>query len=870
MKRIVFSAVLFLFALALHAQRVSGQFNNVSMADALQQLSSQTDDYVVSFLYNDLEDFRVTTSIQRKPLPDAIRQLIGFYPIRMTVADREIVVECTHKTDRHLRGTVVDEHDQPVAYANITLLHPADSTVLCGGVSNESGVFVIPVEQPTVIARITYVGYQTVWRMCSSEQVGTIRLEPETMTIGGVVVKGNRRIIKHQTDRLQYIVGADEFARGLTAQELMRRVPLLEIKGDDVAMVGKSSTHFLLNGREMPDNMLKSKLSTLRSEDIERIEVISIPPSKYKAEPNAGYVNIVLHRDQTLGVNGSIGGSLIFKERTSSVLTPAVNYANKRLDISFSGMLDLARGRNDRSWEAVFADHTKTSASVNRFNWTWGDANLLVKYQLSKRWSAGFLGSASSTKANIDVHDITDERNVRTTTDTHSPDDKSYSLSGEVFADFVIDPKGKMLTLTYDYLNNYQQQDQRLEAVTAPSSPTTQHPSPTTLNMLNTGDSRYRIDGVKADAMLTYAWANIETGAAYTNIGNRSSLDIFSDATGVWKKTDGQSNHFDYKERTAAAYMSAQRDFSSKFSAKAGLRIEKTWTEGTLVENDETNRNHYLYLFPTLHLRWKPTDRANFGLAYSKGISRPDFNDLNPFRYYQTPTSYVSGNPFLAPGLTDNVEVNFSNGRGLYAVLYESHQRDAAGLPMLFTADGIQSSVADNCFSTDKAGLYVEWRRNLLTWWNVQLGGEVFFAQSHVTKPSSNLQDEHQWSGKAELNTDWFLNHSHTLMLNAYYTHQLPQVDTYGRYEKSYVFCGAKLSYRLLNDRLLLSLAVSDPFHQNFSRSTNHYNGYTVHFRNDARVQNVNIYVRYSFGGSKVRRSYRQSKNTDASRAAAR
>ena len=86
--------------------------------------------------------------------------MIGFYPIRVTTSTDEdgkkIFVECTHKTDLHLTGTIIDEQGQPVAYANIAVLNPSDSTLLCGGVSNESGYFAIPLEQERVLARISY------------------------------------------------------------------------------------------------------------------------------------------------------------------------------------------------------------------------------------------------------------------------------------------------------------------------------------------------------------------------------------------------------------------------------------------------------------------------------------------------------------------------------------------------------------------------------------------------------------------------------------------------------------------------------------------------------------------------------------------
>jgi len=142
--------------------------------------------YTISFIYNELEDFRITTSVSNKSLPDAIQQMIGFYPVRMIVkSDNEIFVESIHKTDRHLTGTIIDEQGQPVAYANVAVLNPADSTLLSGGVSNESGYFAIPYDHGKVLARISYVGYKTVWRLCDKPEVGTIRMHPETQRLKG-------------------------------------------------------------------------------------------------------------------------------------------------------------------------------------------------------------------------------------------------------------------------------------------------------------------------------------------------------------------------------------------------------------------------------------------------------------------------------------------------------------------------------------------------------------------------------------------------------------------------------------------------------------------------------------------------------------
>ena len=169
MKRYITLILALLLTVSMQAQkRISREYNNVSLSDALNQLAEQQTGYTIYFLYNELEDFRITTTVKNKHLPEAIQQMIGFYPIRVTTSTdddgRKIFVECTHKTDRRLTGTIIDEQGHPIAYANVAILNPTDSTLLSGGVSNESGYFAIPYEQPTVLARI-FASHTSVTRL---------------------------------------------------------------------------------------------------------------------------------------------------------------------------------------------------------------------------------------------------------------------------------------------------------------------------------------------------------------------------------------------------------------------------------------------------------------------------------------------------------------------------------------------------------------------------------------------------------------------------------------------------------------------------------------------------------------------------------
>ena len=180
-----------------YGQRITRQYNNVSFSEALKDLNAHQHKYTINFVYDELEDFKVTKSIRNMSVPNAIMQLIGFYPIRMTqVEDNIIIVECTQKSTLRYKGRIVDERGNAAEYATIALLSPIDSTIVGQGVSNENGYFVIPSNYRKVLARITYIGYKTVNRIFNNTEMGIIRLQPKTMTVKGVVVKGKRNTVK--------------------------------------------------------------------------------------------------------------------------------------------------------------------------------------------------------------------------------------------------------------------------------------------------------------------------------------------------------------------------------------------------------------------------------------------------------------------------------------------------------------------------------------------------------------------------------------------------------------------------------------------------------------------------------------------------
>ena len=259
------------------AQRISRSYNDQSMSKVLIDLDRASSFYHVSFIYNELEDFIVTKQIDDRPVVDALRDVIGYYPIAMHIGDSLITVECINKTDRRLIGQLTDEANRPVTFANIQLFSIADSTFITGGVSNENGHFVIPCSTNTAIMRITCIGYKTIERNVNISEIGTIKMTGDQYAINGIVVKGHHRVDK--VDRSIFTFTDEQKKNARQTQEILTSLPGLRfdaLSGKLNTMTGKS-LKILVNGVEATDNDLKS----IPVDKIKNVEYFTIPPARY-------------------------------------------------------------------------------------------------------------------------------------------------------------------------------------------------------------------------------------------------------------------------------------------------------------------------------------------------------------------------------------------------------------------------------------------------------------------------------------------------------------------------------------------------------------------------------------------------------------
>ena len=605
------------------AQRITHTYNNVSLSEALLGLNNEQTEYVINFLYNELEDFRITATVKNKRLPDAIQQMIGFYPVRMTVKpdDHEIYVECTHKTDRHLTGTIIDEHGQPVAYANIAILNPADSTLLGGGVSNESGYFAIPYELPTVLARISYVGYKTVYRQCTTENIGTIRLQPEIYTLNGVQVKGERLIVKAENGHLTYnmpqlleIMPADNAYDALTS------IPGVSEMNGSIMFSGQAVT-LIINGKPttLSAEQVVERLRQMPAAMLAKAEVMPSAPAKYHVRGMA--INIVTK--DFAGTNqfsGQLMGGWRQHKYGTGYTGGSVIYNHGKLGIDASYKFTDGTGYGQVEHEAnhplgdqrvAYSDKTR-----NRSDGIDHEYHIGMDYAISDdhRLSLTYTGQWNSTRStNTTTGTAQSVQNSRQHTYLHNID-ASYTA-----------PFGLQLGVSY---TNYQEpRTQTLDGE---------------LNEMSKNlyvDSRQKVGKwlftVDQTHSLPKGWELNYGGKA--QLSNNNSYQTTLDASR--QPLPDATSHVDYDERIVNGYIGLSKQIGQSLSLDASVTAE---------QYHATKWNEWR-IYPQFNVMWNVNAKNMLNLAFSSEAIYPSYWSTMSSIYYASAYSEIWGNPDLKP-----------------------------------------------------------------------------------------------------------------------------------------------------------------------------------------------------------------------------
>lgn len=359
-----FSAIIFLlctFALAMSAQHIQRNYHDRSMSDVLIDLDKASKRYKISFIYNELEDFTVTQNVKTANIPDAIRKVIGFYPMQMTVGDSLITVECIRKSERKLIGRLIDNHNLPVEFANIQLLNPKDSSFICGGVSNANGDFVIPCQQKQALMKVSFVGYKTICKLVSIARIGNVRMQANSYLLKGVTVEAARVVEK--VDRQIIFPTKEQVKTASNGYDLLDNLSLPTI------IVNRAERKVLsLKGGDVQIRINDVKASmqdvlALQPDEVTKVEFIKVPGLKYGDSNLDAVINYQVRRRYAGYVSGvsTMQGTKAGFNNSDGYFKYNVKKSEFSLNYSFS-----YRSVEERSYESLGTYHLPTGETLHR------------------------------------------------------------------------------------------------------------------------------------------------------------------------------------------------------------------------------------------------------------------------------------------------------------------------------------------------------------------------------------------------------------------------------------------------------------------------------------------------------------------------
>jgi hypothetical protein len=768
-----------------------------------------------------------------------------------------------------LHGSVKDIRKNFLPYITVGVYKEA--VFACGAISDSSGNFSLRLPIGKYQIKISAIGFDdyTIDLEVSKGDSINIILSNRSIRMQEVTLTAERPIIEHKVDRLIFNVENSIFRQGVDAIDLLRQTPRIEITSTEgIKMIGKGGLRVMINGRilNLSEEDLKHKLKSLRSDNISKIEVIATPPSKYSAEGNSGLVNIVLKKNPLLGWQGFVNAAYIQRKYASSSQSGNINYKSKKIEASININNDYSKIENIQKSSFSFANHFfNFNKHILRTENT-KTLNTVFKYTATKKSEIGATFDYSIRNGNNEdaesIFYINSTSNLIDSTVNSIPYYKNapQSMSFSGYYDYYIDSTGKKMSLTYNYSSNIDKSSKDV------SSEITERLNKRNRNFIYYGNNKYTVNSFMADFELPWHFAKIETGGSYTYIANKTGLQLYNRISNQLIYDSSISNDFEYSEKNAALYLSGSKDINSKFSVKAGVRYEYSHLNGNSPTLQLSNSTSYGKLFPSIFALYSPDKKNAFSLAYSKRIYRPGFNDLNPFRYYSSVYSYVSGNAYLLPSFTQNIEFSYSHKSNLTFIL--SYSRLLAGIDYisLFSPDGVARVVPENHFNQNLFLFDVSYTYRPFKWWNSYTDFNIFYTQSKSYRKDLQIPSAEGFGGSITNQNTFTLNRKRTTFWQINYNCFLPTRDGFN-HTNFFGYFSTNLRLVALKGNIQVMVSALDLFRQNFTISKRHYFDYSSNILFDARVQNFRISVSYKFGNKKVSKVYRESKNTDKLRA---
>ena len=812
MKECIFTALFCALTLCAQGQKINRQYHNQSLSKVLEDLNAAINDKTIYFIYDELEDFTVTSHFTDLSIQEAIREVIGFYPMKVTYDGDKIFVECTQKEDAKVIGRIVDENGHPIEFANISLHHATDapdndkkSTYLNGGVSNENGDFVIPCQTRRVMLRVSYIGYKTVERTISVGEIGTITLQPETYMMNGVEIKGEIPQYKAAQGGLTVDVQHSILHDIGTADDLLSMMPLVKNINGKYEVLAKGEPEIYINNKKVRNPI---ELKQLKSVDIKSVDIITAPGAKYNAEVNA-VIRIKTLKPQGEGLSLMVTSDTWKNNKWNNFDDLTLKYRTGGLEAFANVALDNGHYSNDQDLcqelhirKDFFSVHADLPV---RSRWTQLQYKAGLSYDFNTDHSLGLSFSSQKIFDNKFKSDMKQNYlkngafygDVVLKTDIDELDKPVWELNtyyvGKV-GKLDIDLNATMLQRKTESHLNQQELSKEL--------------GDRTITTLNNDDRRM----VAGKLVLTYpVWKGMLSGGSEATSTQSEGRNVNQE--GIIPEADNEM-----KEKNIAGF--AEYEFQlGQWRLNAGLRFEHVKADYySFGEWQPEPSRTYNDWFPNLSVAWQK-DKWSAQLSYNKRITRPPYRMLESMIVYDSRMFYEGGNPLLRPSVRQSIDLNltyswltfvtgFTRENDLFTHIgrvYDEEKEIAIFQPVNFDH---QDRVYATLVASPKFGF---WLPNLtLHYYQQMFDAESYGAPKKLNKPEFSFDLK-----------NWFVvNPTMKALAQVSYTGS----NHWGfMYRGSNFAVNARLQKSFLKERLSCTLYANDIFRTSKSKMTTYY-----------------------------------------------
>lgn len=646
-----------------------------------------------------------------------------------------------------LSGKVVDENGLPMEFVSVALESLRNGQVVTGGMTDAKGLFLIekiPVGGYTV--KVAFMGFETATidsvilspKTSVERDLGTIALKTNANELKEVAVVEQSNFYAQGIDKKAYTVSELPLTKGATLGDVINNIPSLEVDQDgNISLRGSGNITILVDGKPslMTSGDPQAFLNQFPAEAIERIEIITNPGAKYDPEGMGGIINIITKKNSFDGFSGNASVNVGTRDKYTG--NAVVNYKKDKWNLSGSYSWNYRDmffvGNTDRtnylSEGILRLDQNTDGERIHQSHML----RFATDYSLTKKSTLSF-GITQNFRPGFESENLDyvfyDGFNTLLNSQMRGGGDAEYDYGTDINLGYLLD-KGKDHTLSVDFrysANNgnseghftnfyFDQFEQAVDSLYWAQR----------TNSLSDMDMLIgQIDYVRPVGENQ----TLEAGGRYAGRFNDRALysDRYSNEQPFWQVDTNQTNQFLYNENVFAAYGTYAISWD-KLGIKGGLRAEQTFIQTELVQTGQQNPQSYLNLFPSLHTTYSINSTNQLKLSYSKRISRPREQQLNPFTDVADAQNIRTGNPNLTPEYTHSTEMEytryFKKGMASAAVYYR-YTEDNIGRVKVVDSTGVAYNTFANLSYAQSIGLELIVNLRPTDWWNLTMSTNMY------------------------------------------------------------------------------------------------------------------------------------------------